>query len=198
MEEEEKQASSPQRSSLLSSSSSLLSSSSSVYQQMDLACATKNNSSFLLGFRMMSFGYILSTCRMSASNAHGLGLLTARPQVTLFCEARTAFFPPSPEAWCSRWKPWGVCRARGTDMKFHKDTWGRTRYHWQDTEIYRNKPASQPWRSSLWFLLWVGASFGLVRGDISWSSLPRNPARANTWKRKIYSKIRRKCFFLWW
>lgn len=39
----------------------------------------ENNSSFLLVFRMMSFGYILSTCRILASNSHGLGLLTLRP-----------------------------------------------------------------------------------------------------------------------
>lgn len=83
---------------------------------------------FPAGFRMMSFGYILSTCRMLASNSHGLGLLTTGPQVTLLRGAKTASPLPPPKLGTPVGSPevfqWGN---RNRCEKFHKDTRGRTK-----------------------------------------------------------------------
>lgn len=92
---------------------------------MDLASIIKNDSSFLLVFRMMSFGYILSTCRRSTSNSHGLGLWTsdiASLSGSVCGGAKAVSLPPSTAAWCSGWKcvlprPLGARVAGGADVE---------------------------------------------------------------------------------
>lgn len=54
----------------------------------------QKNSTFLLVFGMMSFAYILSTCRIFTSNSHGLGLLTLRPCMALFSGIKSSSLPP--------------------------------------------------------------------------------------------------------
>lgn len=114
-------------------------------------CVIKDDSGFLLVFRMMSFGYILSTCKILASNSHGGGPLRGAIQ----WDRITAFFPTSSAALCSTWKHlWpkliGTYVAGRTDVKFSgKEIQHKLAEH----SNLKNKSESQSWRAHLWVLV---------------------------------------------